>query len=90
MPHFKRNAEVRNLAEQAYLIVPIYGDAQVPLAISSSNAAIEEMCDALNEAIGTETFIVECLFNQFGELNFSVYRDADRMDWVTEDGVSHG
>lgn len=91
--HIIRNAAVYAVPEQAYVIVPMVGDGKMPLAIGSSLDAVDAMCDRMNDAIGSDMFVVECLYHidDRGKphLNFTLYRDADKMDWRDKNGKSH-
>lgn len=74
-------------AMDQYVIVPMVGGTYSPVYVGTSEHDVDEVCAAMNSAVhssggSNEMFVVECVTDHEGGLNFSLYRDADRMCWV--------
>jgi len=84
---FKRGFAWPTEGIQMFFIVPMIGDAKTPLYVTcdlrDANDTADKMNDAIDDFFG-DMFTVECLFTMSGKINYSVYRDADNLDWVVE------
>lgn len=69
---------------QMWFVVPMVGDYS-PVYVTCDIEDAQAVCFNLNWSMGsqTEDFVVETLYGPNDTLNFSLYRNADMMAWIS-------